>query len=408
MAIKIILLLICVVIIHAHTSDNHYHIIIDAGSTGSRLYLFQYILQHHYPIINVISTTKNYGGLSNVGSNNAGISLKQLLDNAQAEILRRNLNNITIDVLGTAGMRLLSSTEQESIYNDIKSYIQEHYTFHIGRVMTISGEMEGIYGWLEINYLRHTLISNHKIVKGFYDKLDVELDVGSNDELYVGLNDELDVELPVGVVDVGGASVQITFANNVVPNMYFNNILNDHAYHNLSYVVNHTDSLITKSLLGKGLRSTRLSMNKHHLAHTCYPSNDTNSFDFDVCKSLYINILRDVKSLFSVGEQHFIVIGAAYTTYHFFDILDGNDRQHVQQHIKHICNEWKIDDHMIKKVYPYTSEIDYCADAVYFDTLLYDVFGMQFDNISIINSINGRDVNWVTGALFYEIASGTM
>src|SRR3989338_3777919 len=67
-------------------------------------------------------------------------------------------------------------------------------------VKTISGKMEGVYDWLALNYLKNTLTLPSKNT--------------------------------FGVLDMGGASTEITFATheNISPNNKFIVNINNHAY----------------------------------------------------------------------------------------------------------------------------------------------------------------------------------
>ena len=84
-----------------------------------------------------------------------------------------------INLLATAGMRLLPEEKQQAIYSSIKSFLKNNYQFPVGEIKTISGKMEALYGWLDINYLLGNF-KNHQAT--------------------------------IGSIDMGGASTEIAFA----------------------------------------------------------------------------------------------------------------------------------------------------------------------------------------------------
>lgn len=81
----------------------------------------------------------------------------------------------------TAGMRLLAVDEQRTLLRAVYKYLHSNSPFLVkeSRVSMISGEQEGIYGWLTVNYLMDTFLLNQGTL---------------------------------GFVDMGGASSQLTFA----------------------------------------------------------------------------------------------------------------------------------------------------------------------------------------------------
>ncbi|RLV89162.1 Golgi apyrase [Spathaspora sp. JA1] len=93
----------------------------------------------------------------------------------------------------TAGMRLLTPTEQQQILNNICKYFQYNSDFYIpdcaSHVNVIDGDFEGLYGWLSINSLI-----------GSFDNPKMHQH-GKNHSTY-------------GLLDMGGASTQVVFQPN--------------------------------------------------------------------------------------------------------------------------------------------------------------------------------------------------
>lgn len=60
-----------------------------------------------------------------------------------------------IYVLATAGMRLLKRTESTAIMSAVYNGIRQKYAFNVRQdhVKVISGQMEGVFGWIAVNYV---------------------------------------------------------------------------------------------------------------------------------------------------------------------------------------------------------------------------------------------------------------
>src|SRR3990167_8933988 len=156
---KILLILLVIIFITPAFAKSSYSIVIDAGSSGSRLHFFKYTTgKGNIPVITEeISPIKIKPGLSSYATNPKGAaeSLKPLLDAAIQQTQKQSIDPQTVSfiLMATAGMRLLPTETQNQIYTEITNYIKTNYSFSIKTIETISGKMEGIYAWLEVNYL---------------------------------------------------------------------------------------------------------------------------------------------------------------------------------------------------------------------------------------------------------------
>jgi len=119
--------------------------------------------------------------------------LQSLIDVALKEIPPKKVPDTPVFLMATAGMRLLPQAQQVAILDEICAYLQENTGFLLpdcdSHIQVISGETEGIYGWLAANYL----------LGGFDDAK--HHNHGKGHHTY-------------GFLDMGGASAQIAFAPN--------------------------------------------------------------------------------------------------------------------------------------------------------------------------------------------------
>ncbi|KAK8231697.1 putative nucleoside diphosphatase [Phyllosticta capitalensis] len=187
-----------------------YGIILDAGSSGTRVYTYRWLNPararaeaspdelHQLPKLKTKKkwTHKIHPGISTFGENPEAVGpehLQELLDHALAIVPPSEVEHTPIFLLATAGMRLLPETQRAAVLNEICAYAREHTKFQLPdcglHIQVISGETEGLYGWVAANYL----------LGGFDSPPDH--DHGKNHHTY-------------GFLDMGGASAQIAFAPN--------------------------------------------------------------------------------------------------------------------------------------------------------------------------------------------------
>ena len=81
--------------------------------------------------------------------------IRPLMEFASKHIPERYHKETPLYILATAGMRLLSKSEQAGILSHLKDGINSNYPFLFpdGNLEIISGRQEGIYQWLAINYV---------------------------------------------------------------------------------------------------------------------------------------------------------------------------------------------------------------------------------------------------------------
>ncbi len=177
-------------------------LVIDAGSSGSRLYDYQYHYdteRNGFPTIDSSDSTKVSGGIQDVSSTDLDAYLTELFANVSGSPER-------IDFYSTAGMRLISAPQRDETNASVKSWIETRYPAATVSVKTISGQTEGAYAWLAANYLNGALESESETK---------------------------------GIMDLGGASTQITFEQDGPDSITVNS-------------GNHSYQLSSTSFLGMG------------------------------------------------------------------------------------------------------------------------------------------------------------
>lgn len=363
---------------HAYASDIQYSIIVDAGSSSSKLHIFQSDNQA-LPNITDVFTEKATPPLASFATHpqDAGASLKPVLDDALKYFANHNIpaNQIDIRVLGTAGMRLLDKDSQYEIYKNVKDYITTNYTPQLKaiEIRTITGKEEGLFDWLDVNY-----ISNN-----FTNHLET-----------------------VGSLDVGGASTQIAFATTDVSKAENETHI---TLNGQSYIV------FSKSFLGLGQDQARNSMNTYPLASACYPVGYTlnnsipGNFNFPNCTGNYSQLIDSYHVTDEIlpinPQQKFIAFSGAYYAFNFFGVDQTPYQQLVESQINSVCSEtWD----QMKINYPTTSD-DYlsteCANGIYIDDLFFNYYHLHDGQLQVLLTINSKGIDWTLGAMLYNLIS---
>jgi apyrase len=358
----------------ALADSQHYSIIVDAGSTGSKLHVYQYTTGAALPVVKEILSESVKPGLSSFTNNPeaAGESLKKILDDAVAALKTADIDpqTVSVNVLATAGMRLLPPDIQHSIYKNVKHYINSNYSFPVDQVETISGQMEGVYGWVDVNYL----------AKNFENS-----------------------SATVGTIDMGGASTQIAFETSDTSKPEDKITVK---------IGKKTYTLFSKSFLGLGQDQALAAMNKSPMANACYPvnyvsGNVTGDYHFTTCGFLYTDVIQQhhvAEAIVPIAGQQFIAYSGAYYNYHFLGADKTPDQAIVEQRIQSICTKsWE----QLQQDYPQESPkylANYCAHATYLDNLFYGAYHLQDSQLKVTTVINQQDIDWTLGALLIRLS----
>lgn len=140
-----------------------YALMIDAGSTGSRIHAYKFSncgptpeLEHEY----FLMTEPSVGGLSKYGDDPeaAAKSLDVLLDYAVSSVPESYQLCSPIAVKATAGLRKLGPTKSDAILKAVRARLETAYPFPLisddkGGVEVMDGKDEGVYAWITTNYL---------------------------------------------------------------------------------------------------------------------------------------------------------------------------------------------------------------------------------------------------------------
>ncbi|XP_048713235.2 ectonucleoside triphosphate diphosphohydrolase 7 [Caretta caretta] len=194
-------------------STLNYGIVVDCGSSGSRVFVYfwpphngnphdlldvkqmrdrssQPVVKKIKPGISVLATTPDQ----------ASHYMRPLLSFAAAHVPVTKHKETPLYILCTAGMRLLSERQQAAILEDLVRNVplEFDFLFSESQAEVISGKQEGVYAWIGINF-----------VLGRFDheeEEDAMITVALG-----GQAESLVRKRTVGILDMGGASLQIAY-----------------------------------------------------------------------------------------------------------------------------------------------------------------------------------------------------
>ncbi|KAF2744972.1 guanosine-diphosphatase [Sporormia fimetaria CBS 119925] len=227
-----------------------YALMVDAGSTGSRIHVYKFNNCGPAPELEsevFEQTAKREGGsgLSAYGGDPEGAakSLDVLLDVALKNVPESYQRCTPIAVKATAGLRKLGEKPSQDILKAVRTRLETQYPFPVvseekGGVEVMDGKFEGVYAWITTNYL-------------------------------LGKISGVDKEPTAAVLDLGGGSTQIVFeptfkeaAHGGMPDKLAEG---DHKYE-LSFGARSFE-LYQHSYLGYGLMEARNNLHSRLLAN---------------------------------------------------------------------------------------------------------------------------------------------
>ncbi|KAK9392251.1 ectonucleoside triphosphate diphosphohydrolase 2 [Crotalus adamanteus] len=243
-----------------------YGIVLDAGSSHTAMFVYKWPSdkENETGIVSQHSDCHVKGeGISKYSANPpaAGESLIACLDQALEDVPKAR-HAITPLYLGaTAGMRLLNISNPQasgSVLEAVTSTLKK-YPFDFRGARILSGEDEGLFGWVTANYLLENFVKYGWIGQWIRPK-----------------------KSTVGAMDLGGASTQITFettgaiespANEVTLKLYGQHYkVYTHSY--LCYGMNE----VLNRLISKVLKAKAYAL---RLENPCWPQGFKHSFPME-------------------------------------------------------------------------------------------------------------------------------
>lgn len=298
-------------------------LMIDAGSTGSRMHLFEWeprVLHDSHEVQEAVSGRKiSYPGTESRWTDRLrpgiasfaslpddqlldGIAnyLSPLMDFAQTILLEKqdDFDTFPIYLRATAGMRIISKLDRSRVLGAVRTLFSNNtycpFYFQDEFARVLSGEEEAIFGWAGINFAMGNLVEESE-----------------------GMGTVVSPKLSYGALDLGGASTQISFYEpneDIMANLFKLQIgqgkhWNLYAHSFLYYGINEARNRLHAYILeGKGV-TERLVDGVHN---PCLPGGSRQN----VRLSIYID---------SVGDETWEHIGDESQNEFYVAILKNDD-----------------------------------------------------------------------------------
>ncbi|CAH8252279.1 unnamed protein product [Arabidopsis lyrata] len=402
-----------------------YSIIIDGGSSGTRVHVFGYRIQSGEPVFDF--GEESYGslklspGLSAYAENPEGVSesVTELVEFAKRRVPKGKLKKSDIRLMATAGMRLLELPVQEQILDVTRRVLRSSgFEFREEWASVISGSDEGVYAWV---------VANHALGSLGGEPLKT-----------------------TGIVELGGASTQVTFVSSELVPSEFSRTLD---YGNVSY------NLYSHSFLdfGQDAAQEKLSEFLHNSAANstgegivpdpCTPKGyilktnlqkdlpgflaDKGKFiatlqaagNFSECRSAAFAMLQEGKwkctykhcsigSIFTPNLQgSFLATENFFHTSKFFGLGEKDWLSEMILAGNRFCGE---DWSKLKVKYPTFKDenlLRYCFSSAYIISMLHDSLGVALDDKRIKYASKAGDddipLDWALGAFILNTATAT-
>ena len=424
-------------------NDIKYAIIIDAGSSGSRVYIYywsseleasdsqivqvsQLVDLHDQPIVMKVSP-----GLTNYKTPRLAyeLGIKPLLVFSRQHIPVDRIKFTPVYVLATAGMRLIPQTTQDEIVSAIKIGVKQDFKFVLGagHVKVISGVDEGVYAWIAINYILHRLEPHQSNASS--------------------------IPQTVGSLDMGGGSLQIAYE---VPRIEFGAPVD--SFRHLNFGPNNQYKLYVTTYLNYGANQVRqahfshltvntfasllnyTTLNQSNILDPCLHHsqtemsihfgrsiNFTGLSNYQLCREVlrsHLNLEKpcptpplhcmmnnvyqapiDFDTMAFYGFSEFW-----YTMHDVYGTGGVYYRDKFDLSAREYCNlDWgTVLDWRSKDLYP-RADMErlqtQCFKSAWLSTVIHDGFGFphNYQNLQSTETIGGREIQWTMGALLHKL-----
>ncbi|KAL6475383.1 hypothetical protein MHYP_G00164230 [Metynnis hypsauchen] len=392
-----------------------YGIVLDAGSSHTSLYIYQWPAEKENNtgmVQQKLACNVKGKGISSYSAEpkKAGESLKECMDEASVTIPNHRHHETPVYLGATAGMRLLkmeNDAASEKVLESVEGFLQT-YPFSYQGARIITGQEEGAFGWITVNYLKNYLRK------------------GSG---------------TLGALDLGGASTQITFVSGQNLESPDNSIDfrlygNDYQLYTHSFLCYGKDQALKLSLANK-IQSTHQQLTDNITLqdpcfHKGYKATKTFEDVFNspcveglnltqkkfmhvglgdgvACHATVIKVFNDSHCTHSTCsfngvfqppvEGKFGAFSAFYFVMNFLNLTSYSLDEAKEQLKKYCATPWNT----IKQNHPDVKEkylSEYCFSGTYILTLLEDGYNFTSKNwkdIEFIKQIGDSDAGWTLG-----------
>ena len=352
---------------------SNYTLVIDAGSTGTRIHVYEFqkcpkfaknrnnsTMQEYHLVDELFAEVKP--GLSSYANKPemAALSLLPLVRKAKLRVPRNDHSKTLLSVRATAGLRLLEEYQVRGIVEAIKKRLSRE-PFKLVDVKVIDGEEEAYLAWKTVRFLQK------------------------------------EEGLGAAVMDLGGASTQVVFA--IDDKVVHDNIL-DNQHFMITKLKEREVAVFKRSYLGYGLMEVRKKV-KNNFFKT-FGKNTTEKFpcmqaeggNFEKCSQIIKNTLFDSTMEFSkvpkISSNRPIV---AFSYFYDRTIPLGLKSPITPKGLEAIGKRLCGGEIMAEEV-----EGEWCLDLAYLHGLLTNGYKLgDGHKVNVVKQIDGWETGWALG-----------
>lgn len=427
-SISIAIVLFCYILLFANkiNGNKKYGVVIDGGSTGTRIHVFKHDVRNGNLVLDFSekgrASTRVNPGLSAYAEDPHGAAgaVSQLVEFAKRNVPRELWGETEIRLMATAGMRLLEKDDQEKILNACRRTLRSSgFRFRDDWASVISGSDEGLFAWVVANYALGTLGA--------------------------------EPAQTTGIIELGGASAQVTFVSNepmppefsrkvkfgnFTYNLYCHSLL--HFGQNVAFellkesllpVPGHheldTESLHREKPMDpctprgyapekEALKVSPSLIEKKNYLSTFFPSGN-----FSECRSASLKLLQRGQEKCSyrtcyIGstfipklQGKFLATENFFHTSKFFRLRQRSFLSGLVAAGEQFCSEdWS---RLMRKYKSFEQAdlISYCFSSAYIVALLHDSLGIALDDsrIEYASQVDSIPLDWALGAFILQSAA---
>ncbi|XP_036287606.1 ectonucleoside triphosphate diphosphohydrolase 5 isoform X2 [Pipistrellus kuhlii] len=346
------------------STSTLYGIMFDAGSTGTRIHVYTFVqkIAGQLPVLEGEIFESVKPGLSAfVDQPKQGAeTVQELLEVAKDSIPRSHWKRTPVVLKATAGLRLLPEQKAQALLFEVKEIFEKSpFLVPVDSVSIMDGSHEGILAWITVNFLTGQL---H------------------------GYSQET-----VGILDLGGASTQITF----LPQFQKTLEQTPRGYLTSFEMFNRTYRLYTHSYLGFGLKAARLA--------TLGALETEGEVGFKPC---YAEVLRVVQGKLHQPDE--IQRSSFYAFSYYYDrAVDTHMIDYEKGGILKVEDFERKAKEVCDNLENFTSGSPFlCMDLSYITALLKDGFGFADSTVlQLTKKVNNIETGWALGATFHLLQS---
>ncbi|NXR99466.1 ENTP5 diphosphohydrolase, partial [Oxylabes madagascariensis] len=365
-------------------ANTFYGIMFDAGSTGTRIHIYTFVQK----------SPENLPEVEGEIFESGAETVKTLLDMAVDAVPRHLWKKTPVVLKATAGLRLLSEEKAQALLSEVVKEVFEESPFLVPEDSV--GIMDG---------------SHEGIICALGAVLSMMFFAGQ----LSGQNQQT-----VGILDLGGASTQITF----LPR--FEETLKETPGDFLTSfeMFNSTYKLYTHSYLGFGLKAARLAtlgalnmevVDGQMFRSSCLPKQLEAEWHFGGVKyrygetgfkPCYLEVLKVVKGKLHQPDE---IRGRSFYafSYYYDRAADTNLIDYERGGVLEVRDFERKAKEVCDNMERYNSASPFlCMDLTYITALLKEGFGFRDNTVlQLTKKVNNIETSWTLGATFYLLQS---